>query len=201
MKNLLIILSALIFSNVSAQRDHGPVTDTCPSSNEVPLRTFTEVPEDACYYLKDTNNELPAYEGTWKGTWNNRTILITFKKVTKNYNTTLKYFKDYLIAKFIVKDNNGTVLFDNINLVDYNAKIYGSGFRKIDNKYSLIYIDPDLCDITGSVRINFTDASKTKLEWKYFQDPDLVETSCFYHGLPESQRPDPLPKNVVLIKQ
>jgi hypothetical protein len=42
-----------------------------------PLRTFTEIPENA--YLKDTNNELATYEGTWKGTFNNKTIFITFK--------------------------------------------------------------------------------------------------------------------------
>ena len=35
-----------------------------------PLRTYgISIPMNA--YLKDTNNELPAYEGTWKGMWNN----------------------------------------------------------------------------------------------------------------------------------
>ncbi|MDQ0593813.1 hypothetical protein QFZ37_002182 [Chryseobacterium ginsenosidimutans] len=44
-----------------------------------PLRTFTEIPENS--YLKDTNNELPSYEGIWKGVWNNKTIYVTLKKI------------------------------------------------------------------------------------------------------------------------
>ncbi|MDY3316211.1 hypothetical protein PG630_02660, partial [Riemerella anatipestifer] len=50
-----------------------------------PLRTFSELPKGA--YLKDTKNELPAYEGTWKGTWDGKTILITFKKETNIYDS------------------------------------------------------------------------------------------------------------------
>ena len=30
-----------------------------------PLTTATDVPSDS--YIKDINNELPAFEGTWKG--------------------------------------------------------------------------------------------------------------------------------------
>jgi hypothetical protein len=161
-----------------------------------PLRTFTEIPENA--YLKDTNNELLAYEGTWKGTWDNKTILITFKKVTNKYNQNLKIFKDFLIAKFIVKDNNGNILFDNTNLNDDKTKIRGGGFKKLDDKYSLIFSDPDLCYTSGSININFTDPTKTKLEWKYFYRNEIVTVDCPYYN---SGIPQPLPKEIVLTKQ
>ncbi len=135
-----------------------------------PLRTFTEIPENA--YLKDTNNELNSYTGTWKATWNNKTIYITLKKMTNTYDTVFKYYRDFLIGKFKVVDNNGKVLFDNTNIEDGKAKIEGIGFRKKDGKYSLIYIDRDLCGITGNVTINFTDSTKTKLQWIYSKDND-----------------------------
>jgi len=164
-----------------------------------PLRTFTDLPENS--YEKDTNNELSQYEGTWKGTWSNKTIFITLKKITNKYDDVFKYYRDYLIGKFIVKDLNGNILFDNTNLSDDNAKIAGGGFRKTDDKYSLIYIDPDLCHTTGSARISFTDATKTNLEWKYSQDFNLIDNTCFFHGLPQSERPEPLPMSIILTKQ
>ncbi|MEG1777824.1 MAG: DUF6705 family protein, partial [Angelakisella sp.] len=83
-------------------------------------------------YEKDTDNELSAYEGTWKGIWNNRTIFVTLKKITNKYDNHFKYYRDYLIGKFKVLDNNGNILFDNTNLADDKAKIFGSGFRKAD---------------------------------------------------------------------
>ncbi|MDH6252507.1 hypothetical protein M2347_002234 [Chryseobacterium sp. H1D6B] len=162
-----------------------------------PLRTFTDIPQNA--YVKDTNNELPAYEGIWKGTWNNRTIYITFKKMVNKYNENLKYYKDNLIGKFKVLDNNGSTLFDNTNLPDNDPKIWGNGIRKIDDKYSLVYVDPDLCNTSGNIIINFTDATKTKLNWKLNLGSNMITTDCqYYNTFPF---PTALPQEIVLTKQ
>ncbi|WP_100076290.1 DUF6705 family protein [Chryseobacterium camelliae] len=166
------------------------------SAQTYPLRTFTEIPENA--YLKDTNNELIAYEGTWKGTWDNKTIYITFKRITNKYNENLKYYKDYLIAKFKVLDPNGNILFNNTTLTDENAKVWGGKFRKEDDKYSLIYNDEDLCNTSGSIYINFTDSTKTKLAWKYILHSNFISSDCPYYN---TGIPNPLPKEIVLIKQ
>lgn len=175
-------------------------TLSCKAQQIYTLRpTEIDLPENS--YQKDTNNELPYYEGDWTGVWNNKTILITFKKLTYKYDNNTKRYRDYLIGKFIVKDINGNVLFNNTNLSDDQAKIEGISFRKYGNKYSLIYIDPDLCHTTGSAKISFTDDTKTKLEWKYSQDFNLIDKTCFFHGLPQSQRPEPLPSNIILKKQ
>lgn len=165
-----------------------------------PLRTFTEIPENA--YLKDTNNELPQYEGIWTASWNNKTIYIYLKKVTNSYNSTLKYYKDFLVARFkVINNNTGAILFDNTNLPDDRAKIFGGKFRKVDDKYSLIYIDRDLCGITGNISINFINSSKTQLQWNYSKDNQMIDTDCFYWGKPAEERPDPLPFNIILTKQ
>ncbi|MCD1116212.1 DUF6705 family protein [Chryseobacterium turcicum] len=107
MKNILLII--LLSSAIAC------------TAQTYPLRTFTEIPENT--YLKDTNNELQGYEGVWKGTWNNRTIFITFKKNSYIYDNVLKYYKDNLIGKFKVLDSNGNILFDNTNISDDKAKI------------------------------------------------------------------------------
>lgn len=162
-----------------------------------PLRTFTDIPQNA--YLKDTNNELQFYEGIWKGTWNNKTISITFKKITNKYDDHFKYYRDYLIGKFITKDSNGQILFDNTAISDDEAKIEGGKFRKVDDKYSLGYIDSDFCDIMGYITINFTDSTKSQLQW-YFSDwTDIITPDCPYYNA--NPFPEPLPKEIILTKQ
>ncbi|MFP3834880.1 DUF6705 family protein [Chryseobacterium sp. SIMBA_028] len=162
----------------------------------LPLRTYTDIPENA--YLKDTNNELESYEGTWKGTWDNKTILVTFKKVTNQYNDNLKYFKDYIIGKFKVIDSNGNVLFNNTNATDNFAKIRGSRIRKADDKYSLIYNDFDLCNTSGNIIINFTDSSRTKLNWNLYFGSNMITSDCQYYN---TDIPDSLPEEITLTKQ
>jgi len=90
-------------------------------------------------------------------------------------------------------------LFDNTSLPDDKAKIFGSGFRKVDDKYSLIYIDSDLCDTSGNIRINFTDATKTKLNWNLYVDSDIITTDCPYYNT--TPFPQALPEEIVLTKQ
>lgn len=158
-----------------------------------PLRTFTGIPENA--YVKDTNNELQFYEGTW----NNKTILITFKKITNQYNENLKYFKDLLIGKFIVINSGGQILFENTAISDSEAKIEGVGFRKVDDKYSLGYIDSDICNMMGYIMMNFTDSTKSQLQWCFQIGRILsLQIAPYYNANPF---PQPLPKSIILAKQ
>ena len=171
------------------------ITISC-NAQIYPLRTYTEIPENA--HLNDTNNELPYYEGIWTGTWNNKTIYITFKKITNKYNSPLKYYKDFLIGKFKIVKSNGEILFDNTHVSDENPKIRGGKFRKKDNKYSLIYSDSSMCDRNGYGTIYFMDASKTKLEWKFSEGEVMIDTDCFYYN---QTWPEILPASIILTKQ
>ncbi|PIF46038.1 hypothetical protein CLU96_3056 [Chryseobacterium sp. 52] len=173
------------------------VSISCKAQQVYSLRPAEiDLPENS--YEKDTNNELPSYEGTWKGVWDNKTIIITFKKITYKYDNNFKRHRDYLVGKFTVKNNNGTSLFDNSSLSDDDAKIKGVSFRRYGDKYSLAYVDPDLCNTSGGVAINFTDATKTKLNWKLNFRSNMITADCQYYntGIPEV-----LPKEIILIKQ
>lgn len=184
MKNIFLII---LFS----------VASSCKAQQIYSLRpTEIDLPENS--YEKDTNNELQDYVGTWKGIWNNKTIYITFNKVEHKFDNDLKYYRDYLIGKFKVTDLNNNNLFDNMNLSDDNAKIQGVNFRRYGDKYSLFYIDSDLCNTSGSIAINFTDATKTKLAWKYFYRNEIVTVDCPYYN---TGIPQPLPNEIILTKQ
>ncbi|AYN01920.1 DUF6705 family protein [Chryseobacterium sp. 3008163] len=199
MKNTLIILFSLMINLFFGQKPILPFTPTCPSYNIVPLRTYTDIPEDLCYYMKDTNNELPDYVGTWTGSWNNKTIYITFKKMEKQYYEFGEYYEDKLIGKFKVVNSDGSILFDNTGIPDDKAKLRGGGFYKLaPNDYSITYTDRDVCNISGRIIIHFTDVSKTQLKWQFSYNSMMISTDCQYHA---TGIPDVLPKGVVLTKQ
>lgn len=174
----------------------------CSQYTILPLRTYTDIPEDQCYYLKDTNNELQAFVGTWKGTWNGKTIFITFKKKITQYDTTLKYNSDFIIGKFKTLDSSGNILFNNLQIADDDAKVFGIGFQNVTDKYILSYIDNDLCGMTGTIYLAFANTTKTQLHLSFHQRNQVLTSDCFFHGWPEADRPEPLPKpDIILTKQ
>ncbi|MFP3831691.1 DUF6705 family protein [Chryseobacterium sp. SIMBA_028] len=158
--------------------------------------TETSLPEGS--YQKDTNNELPDYEGTWKGIWNSKTIFVTFKKLIQQPVPNLNYYKDYLVGKFKIIDANGSILFDNTNISDSQAKIKGLSFKRYGDRYMLSYVDPDLCNRNGSVTLKFTDSSKTQINWNLYFGSNMITSDCQYYN---TDIPDSLPEEIILTKQ
>lgn len=171
MKTILSILCFLAFIYTFSQTG-------CQQQNIIPLRTHTDIPQDQCYYMKDTNNELQDYAGTWMGTWNNKTFYVTFKKINNKYDAHFKYNKDFLIGKFKTLTSSGSILFDNTTISDDNVKIRNGDFVKDSNNYIFTYFDKDLCNSRGFVTIAFTDATKTQLVWRY------MAKRCYLSNLP-----------------
>lgn len=168
----------------------------CKSQN-YPLRTYTALPPNA--HLKDTFNELKAYEGVWKGTWENKSLFITLKKANDFYKEGLGWYADILVAKFKVINNlNGSILYDNTNLPDRPAKILGGKVRKLDDKYSLNYLDNDLCGYNGYVTIDFANQSKTLLNFNFSAGEWLLAPSCPFYN---SDFVSPLPNSILLTRQ
>lgn len=191
MKKILFIIILLI------------VTISC-KAQIYPLRTYYEIPENS--YLKDTNNELQYYVGTWKCEWNNKITYIYVKKLTNKYISSVSEYRDILIAKYKVVTNSPNqlqpiVLFDNTTSSDENAVLLGTFFRKQDDKYYMIYSDKEMCGRWGDVLVNFTDSTKTKLQWKYMPSENWLDTDCWFYSSPPDQRPQPLPYEAIFIKQ
>lgn len=201
MKNkILLILLLNSFYLLIAQHGNTPPVPVCSQYTIVPLRTYTDIPEDACYYVKDTQNELQYYEGTWVGIWNNRTIYLTFKKISNKYNEILKYNEDVLIGKFKVIDANNNVLFDNTSINDNDAKIEGSGFRgSYPHKFLMSYLDTDLCNTWGFLTIEFANPARTQLEWFYDEGSNVITDDCPYYNT--NPFPYALPEHIILTKQ
>ncbi|MFC6267773.1 DUF6705 family protein [Frigoriflavimonas asaccharolytica] len=166
-----------------------------------PITKNTDVPNNG--YVKDLNNDLLPYVGTWKGTWDNKVIYIYLERFKKqrSYNINHIYFKDILIGRFKVLNADETaVLFDNTNLPDNNTKIEGLRFFSVPiTQYAMMYIDQNICT-TGDIYINIVNSTNTQLQWKYSPDNDILSLDCPYvvNNLPI---PQALPTNLVLTKQ
>jgi len=173
------------------------ITISC-NAQIYPLRTYTSKPENS--YLKDTNNEFQAYVGTWKTIWNSKITYLYITKVTNKYDSTLKYYRDYLIIKYKVTDFSGNVLHDTTNYSDDNSVITGMRIRP-NEKYSLQYVDETMCGRSGTILINFTDSTKTQIQWKYMQNEQWIDTDCWYYNYAPNQRPQPLPLESIFTKE
>lgn len=183
MKNIFFI--TILFVGIFCKAQTYPLTET-------------QVPAGA--YISDTQNNLPSFEGDWAGIWAGKTFLITFKKITNIHDNHCNCNRDYLIGKFQVKDISGNILFNNMNLPDNAAKI--EGIKIFPNgKYLLTYVDADLCLKSGRISIEFTNPTKTEMKFKFMETSQLIDSECFYHGKPADQRPEPLPKEIILTKQ
>jgi hypothetical protein len=67
-----------------------------------------------------------------------------------------------------------------------------------DGKYLFGYVDGDLCGMMGFIQVNFTDSTKSQLNWKFNEGSNLIGPDCQYYNQPF---PRPLPKTIVLTKQ
>lgn len=184
---LTLLLNAFIFNK---------------AQQTLPLSTVTGDVIAPNTYIKDIDNQLPVYEGTWKGTWNNKTFVINLKKI-KFHDTFSKnnpFHQDVLIGRFQVKDSNGKVLFDDLKAKENTEKIMGQSFLA-NEKYQLLYVDPDLCNKMGYIYLTFTNPEKNEMKLRYTDSKQPVDSSCFYYGLPEGQTPEPFPKEIILTKQ
>lgn|SRR5690606_6534866 len=166
-----------------------------------PISTNQDVPINA--YIKDINNELLPYEGIWKGTWDNKVLYITFKRIKKlqDHRPNHPYYKDVLIAKFkVLTSDEVLTIYDNTTVADDNTKIEGTRFFTMPIlRYSLIYIDPEICR-DGTIRINFINTAQTQLNWKYIDTTDMLTSDCPHYNTPDPL-PQALPAEIILTRQ
>lgn len=146
----------------------------------LPLNTpYEQITNNA--YLKDTQNQLTPFVGTWNYQQGNIKVTIKFQKVMQYQDSSKKYYYDRLKANYKV-EKNGVVVYNNLNQpIDENSSIYGFDF--LNGKYSLSYVDYAKCGIRGDAEI-WIDANG-KLNWSmYMSDPNpyLLDECPEFHN-------------------
>lgn len=147
---------------------------SCTAQN-FPLNTaFLNIPNGA--YLKDTNNELNPYIGTYKATFNGKVITLFITKQENKLEKSAKkdYYMDALIVKYIVKNSSGTILQDTQNSNIPNIELYSIGTRPNQNTVLFIYSGTNCSVGWGDIFLKKINA--TQISWEYRPD-DIVTTA------------------------
>ncbi|WP_157505080.1 hypothetical protein [Flavobacterium tegetincola] len=155
-------------------------------------------------YVKDIDNVYLPYLGNWETQWEGKKMDVSIQKSTKQLITSPNgnyYYKDYLIIKFRVIDLTTQLEFANTygisNLKD--AKITSISTGK-DNQIYFLYMDPDLCNNTGKIKLIRNLGNPNELFYQYRFDEFWMPDNCPY--LTQAEIPIYIPTvNVTLTKQ
>ncbi|AZA77815.1 hypothetical protein EG347_09940 [Chryseobacterium sp. G0186] len=172
----------------------------CKAQQEYPINTMPfNLPPNS--YIKDFNNELNPYIGTWLSEYNGQQITLYINKViNKNFSYKDKiYFKDAIIVKYIIKNNLGNILQSTIeNNDDKRNFISHTVINTASNQLGLYYTGADCGIGWGSIEIK--KLNSTQISWSYYPNsttlnnitcPNVVDTKIY---LPETE-------NLVFTKQ
>ncbi|MDR6458961.1 hypothetical protein J2786_002068 [Chryseobacterium vietnamense] len=133
-------------------------------------------------HLKDTNNELQSFTGTYSATYNgNQITLFISKENDKLFNTRGKQiYKDILSIRYIIKNSSGAVLQDTQNKVfqpDLLHTIYSLWVTENGTKVSFNYAGTN-CSV-GWGKIILKKLNFNQISWEYRpNDITTTESKC-----------------------
>lgn len=146
-----------------------------------PLNTM-DVPNNS--YIKDIDNELDPFLGTWEGIWNNKKITITFSKIYHRLMPQLggiNYFEDFVIGKYVIVDlNTGVVLEDTTSITNMdNITIKSHSFARQKNMLRFGYVNKNLydCGFICSIYI-YRDLGNPNILTYKFKNPEYNNFEC-----------------------
>ena len=145
------------------------------SAQTLPINTpLKDIPNNA--HLKDINNELGQYIGTYKANFNgNQITLYISKQEDKLENSGQKsYYLDALIVKYIVKNSSGVILQDTQNNTQNNIEFY-SYYTRTNQNTIIFYYGGTNCHV-GWGDIYLKKINATQISWEYRPD-DISTTS------------------------
>lgn len=155
MKNFIIILVFTLFSISCSSQTRGLKEAAISTNNSLGNQTIQNVA-----YLKDIDNSLNKFEGTWKGEYDGKTYEFRFVKKTKHGENPTR---DIIIGRFIVKDSSGNVIYSTINKPDGETGLLGLNFQKNQKTYLIYYTGKNsICGDQGTLNIYFKDPNNLK---------------------------------------
>ncbi len=143
-------------------------------------------------YVKDINNTLDKYIGTWKGTYNGRVYEIKFNK---NLYDDMGLKRDRIKGRLRITTtgNMPVTIFDNFNEPDDDKTHFsGIGLTHDLQGYTLIFAGPvpDGCINHGTVSLRIIPSTVDQMRIIYWSERDIVVGECpssFSQTFPEEQ--------------
>lgn len=157
---MLFSVCLLSFTQIVAQSPTLPLTTEDIGNN---------IPDNA--YLKDLNDDLDKFVGTWEYFNNGEKLTIIIRKTEMFGNEHSRYFEDILEAKYRY-EINGVVIIDNLQ----GSEMYIAGSSLVSNNLNQIYlelVDPERkrvnyeLKLEHQIELSMTSANAVeKLLWK-----------------------------------
>lgn len=156
MKKIIVILVLLVISNSCVAQNTIGLKDATISST----KSIGEVSPNIDY-IKDIDNSLDKFIGSWTGEYNNKKYELQFIKKTK-YGE--KPMKDILLGRMLIKDNSGNILYDTFQKPDDQSGLIGLNFQKDLKIYQLSFSGKNpSCGDSGIIYIYFKDTNNLSL--------------------------------------
>jgi len=167
--------------------------------NPLPLNTWMEnIPQGA--YVKDLNNELPPYVGTYKATYlgNEITLFITKEENKLEELTNKYYYNDVLNVKYKIKNSSGQILQETQNGTTPNNTITSTRTKPSTGQI-ILYYEGTNCGV-GWGDIYLKKINNTQISWTYNAESTLItEQNC--PGNPDKTVYLPQTKDLIFTKQ
>ncbi len=147
---------------------------SCQAQN-LPLSTaLSNIPKNA--HVKDLNNELTPYIGTYKATFNgNEIILFISKEDDKHMHYgNQEFYRDALVMKYIVTNSTGTILQDTKNS-NSSINLVSTKIKSDENSVIFIYSGTK-CGV-GWGDIYLKKLNSTQISWEYIPDSTIIDSA------------------------
>ncbi|WP_411811038.1 DUF6705 family protein [Chryseobacterium scophthalmum] len=166
MRSIILCIGIFIVLSCKAQQ------------NSLPLNTLMgNIPQGA--YVKDLNNELNPYIGTYKTNYKgNEITLFIIKEENRPINRSTKtFFRDALSIKYTVKNSSGLILQDTYSNNSSNIQLYSLRVRSYDNSVAFYYSGTNCKVGWGSIVLK--KLNSTQLSWEYNPNSRILdEATC-----------------------
>lgn len=171
-------------------------------AQQVPLNTFMKnIPVNG--YVKDFDNELDPYLGTYKATFegNETTLFITKEENRPTRRMNKNFYRDVLSIRYIVKNQSGLIIQNtqNMNLNDQSKfNILSIGTTPSLGIITFIY-DGTNCGI-GWGDIYLKKINNNQISWEYIPDSLVIDSATCPPGT-DKKVYLPVTKDLIFTKQ
>ncbi|SHH71880.1 hypothetical protein SAMN05421866_3504 [Chryseobacterium oranimense] len=124
-------------------------------------------------YVKDTNNRLNQFVGTWKGNYGGKQYEIKLeKKINYKDKPSDALSWDMIIGRILVKDSSGNIIYNSMNKADNDTHFFGYNFQK--RVYNMHFVGNYNCLEAGDVYIETKFNNPNEMMLFYYQDKDGI---------------------------
>ncbi|WP_407485273.1 DUF6705 family protein [Elizabethkingia anophelis] len=127
-------------------------------------------------YLKDIDNTLPLFTGTWTANFEGRQVILNISDKVENYPiqlATTNYYSDVIFMKYTINDSNGNQLASTMNKANADINILSTFTSSDKNKIGFVYRGEECGIGRGVIYINFIDTNHIK--WEYHPTGGLID--------------------------